>query len=153
MQDGSQPDAPVIATDNEIRDMRERRIVNGVRRACGRQESDLADQPALGVGYEAAHIRVGQRLAHMLQLGLKRWRGPARRRERRVILDAVYDAVGQLLGVGAGCPANADRVITRHVTAVSRSTPPRGSGTYALLRSQRAALGATAHSVGLARQR
>lgn len=65
--------------------MRKRRILDRVWRACRRQDGDLAHQPALGLRYEPAHIRVGQRLPQMPQLGLERRRRPARRRERRVV--------------------------------------------------------------------
>ena len=65
------------------------------------------------------HVRADQRLAQILQLGLARRRGPARRRERRVVLDALDDASSQCLGVG--CPAKADRIIPRHVSTGSGS--------------------------------
>jgi len=51
----------------------------------------------------------------MLQLSLERRRGPARRRERRVVLDALENASGERFGVGDGRSAKADRVITRHL--------------------------------------
>ena len=115
MEVAGQPRAPVVAADEEVGDVPERRVVDGMRRACCRQDGDLADQVASGVRDETAHIFVGQRLAQMLDLSLERRRGPARRRERRVVLDALENTSGQRLGVGDGRSAKADRVITRHV--------------------------------------
>ena len=74
--------------------MRKRQIVNPACRARSRQDSDLAAQLAPGLRYEAVHIGVGQRFAQFLHLILKRWRGPARRGDRRVILDALDDPSG-----------------------------------------------------------
>jgi len=108
----------------------ERRVLNWASRTCRRQDGDLTDQRAIGLPYQAAHIRVGQHLAQMLQLGFERRRGPARRRERRVVLKALDNAPGQWLSVGDGGPAKADRVIMRHVNQVSRRQPPQGRGTH-----------------------
>jgi hypothetical protein len=108
----------VVTTDEEFRDVRERRIVNRVRRAGCRKDGDLAEQLALALGDEAAHVLVGERLAQVRHLGFERGRGPAGRRERRVVLDPLDDAHGQPLGVGVGCAAEADRVVMRHVDDV-----------------------------------
>ena len=66
-------------------------------RAAGRR-ANPADQVAPGVRDEAASL--GERLAQMLEFSFERRRGPARRRERRVVLDALENASGERLGVG-----------------------------------------------------
>ena len=114
--------------------MRERGVVDGVRRACRGQDGDLADHVARGLRFEAVHILVGQQLAQMLPLGLERRRGPTGWRERRVVLDAVDDAAGQRPGVDEGRSAKADRAVTRHLTKYLAYAATSGSVGTAVLR-------------------
>ena len=96
-----------------------RGVVVGMERSRGREYRDLADDLVFGFRENAIHVLVGERFVPFIVGLLQRRRGPARRREPRIVFEGLEYSSGQGSAVSDGCSADTDRVVVAPIPPAS----------------------------------
>jgi hypothetical protein len=112
--------------------VRKPRILDGVWRACRRQDGDLTHQPALGLRYEAAHIRVGQRLAQNAS-ARPRTTAPSSPAARTKGKSSTPSMTPRASGSASAMVARRRRIESSRATSMQclAEQPPQATGTHA----------------------